>query len=99
MLMDPIDLSVYRLLSRIVSILVEEPEAVQITPTLQHRGVRFSVLVHREDIGQLIGVQANTAKSLRFIFVAIGVKTRRRYWIEIEEGAAVRHPALSSSSS
>ena len=85
MLMDPIDSSVYHLLCRIISILVDDPEAVQITPTLQPRGVRFSVVVHRGDIGRLVGLQANIAKSLRFIFVAIGVKTRKRYSIEVAE--------------
>jgi predicted RNA-binding protein YlqC (UPF0109 family) len=82
---DSIDSSVCTLLSSIVSALVDETAEVRITPTPQSEGVCFRVAVHNNDVGKLIGKQGRTAKSLRVIFSAIGMKARRRYSLEIVE--------------
>jgi predicted RNA-binding protein YlqC (UPF0109 family) len=76
--MDSIDSSVYDLLRRIVRTLVDQKEEVRITPAPQPDGVCLGIVVHKEDIGRLIGQQANTVKSLQLIFLAIGVKRCRR---------------------
>ena len=83
---DAIDSSVCTLLSKIVSALVDQPEEVRITPTPQSEGVCFRVAVHRDDVGKLIGKQGRTARSLRIILSAIGMKVRRRYSLDIVEG-------------
>ena len=45
----------------------------------------FSILAHSEDTGKLIGKQGRTAKSLRTILSAIGMKLHRRYTVILEE--------------
>ena len=86
MLPDSTDSSVYYLLHQIVLALVDRTEAVQITSTPQPEGAIFSISVHSEDTGKLIGKQGRTAKSLRIILSAIGMKMRRRYSLDIVEG-------------
>ena len=86
MLADPTDSSVYNLLFKIVLALVDRTEAVRITQTPQPEGVSFSVVVDSEDTGKLIGKQGRTARSLRIILSAIGMKVRRRYSLDIVEG-------------
>jgi predicted RNA-binding protein YlqC (UPF0109 family) len=82
---DSIDLSVCTLLSRIVSALVDQTAEVRITPTPQSEGVSFSIAVHPEDTGKLIGKQGRTARSLRTILSAVGMKARRRYSLDLVE--------------
>jgi predicted RNA-binding protein YlqC (UPF0109 family) len=41
--------------------------------------------VHSDDVGKLIGKQGRTAKFLRTIFSAVGMKARRRYSLDIVE--------------
>jgi len=82
---DSIDSSVCTLLSRIVSALVDQTAEVRITPTPQSEGVSFSIAVHPEDTGKLIGKQGRTARSLRTILSAVGMKARRRYSLDIAE--------------
>jgi len=86
MLPDSTDTSVYYLQHQIVLALVDRTEAVQITSTPQPEGAIFSISVHSEDTGKLIGKQGRTAKSLRIILSAIGMKMRRRYSLDIVEG-------------
>jgi uncharacterized protein len=85
MFSDPGDSSVYYLLDKMVNALVDRTEAVRITTTPQPEGACFSILVHREDIGKLIGKQGRTARSLRILVSGIGVKMHRRYTVGIEE--------------
>ena len=54
-------------------------------PTPQSEGVCFRVAVHSDDVGKLIGKQGRTAKSLRTIFSAVGMKARRHYSLDIVE--------------
>jgi uncharacterized protein len=82
---DPRDSSVYRLLWMMVNALVDQTGAVHITTTAQPEGACFSIRVHSEDIGKLIGKQGRTARSLRVVVSGIGVKMHRRYTIDIEE--------------
>jgi predicted RNA-binding protein YlqC (UPF0109 family) len=82
---DPIDSSVCTLLSRIVSALVDQTAEVRITPTPQSEGMCFRVAVHGDDLGKLIGKQGRTAKSLRTIFSAVGMRARRHYSLDIEQ--------------
>jgi hypothetical protein len=41
--------------------------------------------VHPEDLGKVIGRQGRTAKAIRTLLVASGVKARKRYTLEILE--------------
>ncbi|MCP5049602.1 MAG: KH domain-containing protein [bacterium] len=65
--------------------LVDNPEDVEVT---QIDGEQTSILelkVHQSDIGKVIGKQGRTARSIRTIIAAIGMKDNRRYTLEIIE--------------
>jgi predicted RNA-binding protein YlqC (UPF0109 family) len=80
---DPNDSLAYDVLFQIVSSLVDRAEAVRITPTPQPEGMCFTIKVQREDIGKIIGKQGRTARALRIILWAVGMKMRRRYSLDI----------------
>lgn len=83
---DPRDISVSQLLSRIVCALVDRPEFVVIKTHAAEEGVSFSIDVHPDDTGKIIGRQGRNAKSLRIIVSAIGQKLHRRYVFVVDEG-------------
>jgi predicted RNA-binding protein YlqC (UPF0109 family) len=41
--------------------------------------------VHTEDLGKVIGRQGRTAKAIRTLLTAAGVKVRKRFTLEIVE--------------
>lgn len=83
---DPRDSSVHDLLLKIVTLLIDHNDVVQITTTQVTEGACFSINVDPEDVGKLIGKQGRTARSLRTIISAIGMKLQRRYALDIVEG-------------
>lgn len=86
---DSIDSSVCTLLSQIVTVLVDQTAEIRITSTPQSEGLCFQIAVHSEDVGKLIGKQGRTARSLRTIFSAVGMKARRRYALDIVQRASL----------
>jgi predicted RNA-binding protein YlqC (UPF0109 family) len=51
-------------------------------------GAQVTVLelqVHPEDLGKVIGRQGRTAKAIRTVLGAAGIKARKRYTLEILE--------------
>jgi predicted RNA-binding protein YlqC (UPF0109 family) len=45
----------------------------------------FELRVHENDLGQVIGRQGRTAKAIRTILSAVGMKLRKRFTLEILE--------------
>jgi predicted RNA-binding protein YlqC (UPF0109 family) len=43
----------------------------------------FELRVHKSDLGQVIGRQGRTAKAIRTILSAVGMKLRKRFTLEI----------------
>lgn len=80
---DPKDSLAYDVLFQIVSSLVDRAEAVRIMPTPQAEGACFTIRVHSEDVGKLIGKQGRTARALRVTLWAVGMKMKRRYSLDI----------------
>jgi predicted RNA-binding protein YlqC (UPF0109 family) len=73
------------LVEAIAKALVDHPEQVQVRSV---DGEQFTVLelrVHPEDLGKVIGRQGRTAKSIRTILGAAGMKIRKRLTLEILE--------------
>jgi len=71
------------LLKRIVEVLVDNPEQVEV---LEVDGVNFLVLelrVAKEDIGKVIGKQGRTAQAIRSILSAASGKVKKRTVFEI----------------
>jgi len=81
---DPRDAFVHKLLSQIVSAMVDQPEFVVIKTHVAEEGAHFDIEVHPGDIGKIIGRQGCNAKSLRIVLNAIGKKLHRRNVIEVD---------------
>ena len=82
---DPRDISVYKLLFKIVAALVDRPEFVLIKTQVTEDGATFTVHAHPDDTGKLIGKQGRNAQSLRIITSGAGKKLGRRYVVTIHE--------------
>lgn len=72
-------------LTRIISLLVDTPEAVRIEARPGRSSTIFQVSVDAEDLGQLIGRQGRTARALRTLLDVRGSQDGRRYALEIRE--------------
>jgi predicted RNA-binding protein YlqC (UPF0109 family) len=73
------------LVETIARALVDHPEEVQVK---SGEGAQVTVLelrVHPEDLGKVIGRQGRTAKAIRTLLGAAGMKHRKRYTLEILE--------------
>jgi len=73
------------LVDEIARALVDHPEGVDVRAV---EGAQVTVLelrVHPEDLGKVIGRQGRTAKAIRTLLGATGMKLRRRFTLEIVE--------------
>ncbi len=74
----------------IVTSLVGKPEAVQITRTIDEKGVLLELTVDPEDLGRVIGKRGATAQSLRTLLRALGTKNDARYNLKIIDNGVPR---------
>ena len=73
------------LVETIAKALADHPEEVRVKFV---EGAQVTVLelqVHPEDLGRVIGRQGRTAKAIRTVLAAAGIKARKRYTLEILE--------------
>ncbi len=73
------------LVEMIAKALVDNPDKVQVT---QLEGEQTSILelkVADDDLGKVIGKQGRTARAIRVILGAAGMKLKRRFNLEIIE--------------
>jgi predicted RNA-binding protein YlqC (UPF0109 family) len=87
-LSDPRDVSISKLLYKIVCAMVDQPEFVVIRTHVAEDGASFGIDVHACDIGKIIGKQGRNARSIRTVLSAIGKKLHRRYVIDIDNEPA-----------
>ena len=73
------------LVEAIATALVDNPDYVQVRAIEGERVTVFELRVHKSDLGQVIGRQGRTAKAIRTILDAAGMKLRRRFMLEILE--------------
>ncbi|HWZ96848.1 MAG TPA: KH domain-containing protein [Candidatus Dormibacteraeota bacterium] len=73
------------LVETIARALVDHPEDVQVTVVEGSQGAVLELRVHAEDLGKVIGRQGRTAKAIRTLLSASGVKLHKRYTLEIHE--------------
>jgi predicted RNA-binding protein YlqC (UPF0109 family) len=74
-------------LEYVVKALVDNPDAVTITRTVDEMGVLLTLTVHADDMGKIIGKDGNTAKSLRTLLRVVGMKHNARVNLKINEPA------------
>lgn len=72
-------------IAMIVRALVDNPDAVDISPVERNGTTLIEVRVAPEDMGKLIGKQGRTVRALRTLVHAAGVKHKRRYVLDIVE--------------
>ena len=73
------------LVEAIAKALVGHPEQVQVRSVDGEQVTVLELRVHPEDLGKVIGRQGRTAKSIRTILGAAGMKIRKRLTLEILE--------------
>ena len=80
---DPRDVLIYKLLLKIVGVLVDRPEVVVIET--QDQRTTFRIRANPADVGKVIGRQGRTSQSLRVLAGTMGKKLNWRFVVEIEE--------------
>jgi hypothetical protein len=69
----------------VIKSIVNNPEAVVVTRTVDELGVLLSVKVDPKDMGLLIGRSGSTAKSIRTLARIVGMRNNARVNLRIEE--------------
>jgi predicted RNA-binding protein YlqC (UPF0109 family) len=73
------------LLELIAKALVDQPEEVLVTEIEGEQTTVLELKVAPDDLGKVIGKQGRTARSIRTILAAAGMKLRKRVVLEILE--------------
>ena len=73
------------LVEAIAKSLVDHPEEVQVRAVDGSQVTVLELRVHPEDLGKVIGRQGRTAKAVRTLLGAAGMKFKKRYTLEILE--------------
>jgi predicted RNA-binding protein YlqC (UPF0109 family) len=73
------------LVEAIAKALVDKPEDVQVNTVEGEQVTVLELKVHPTDLGKVIGRQGRTAKSIRTILGAAGMKMKKRLTLEILE--------------
>lgn len=72
-------------LEYVVKALVDNPDQVKITRTVDEMGVLLTLDIGAADMGKIIGRQGNTAKSIRTLLRVVGMKNTSRVNLKINE--------------
>ncbi len=72
-------------LEYVVKKLVDNPDDVSIDRTIDEMGVLLTLKVNPQDMGQIIGREGQTARSLRTLLRVIGAKHNARVNLKIYE--------------
>ena len=76
------------LILRTVRHLVDTPEVVTVGTVSDAKGTTYRVRVAKAEVGQVIGKEGKTARSMRTILAAIAMKNKSRLSLEIISGFA-----------
>ncbi|HWC72124.1 MAG TPA: KH domain-containing protein [Actinomycetota bacterium] len=69
----------------IVSELVDDPDAVEVTESEDDRGLRFTVRVAPDDMGKVIGKGGRTAKAIRAVVRAAATRQGTNAYVDIAD--------------
>lgn len=73
------------LVEMIAKALVDNPEEVTVTEVEGEQITVLELRVEQSDLGKVIGKQGRTARSIRTLLGAAGMKLRKRFILEILE--------------
>ena len=80
-----------------VKALVDNPEQVKVTRTVDEMGVLLTLECGAADMGKIIGRQGNTAKAVRTLLRVVGMKNNSRVNLKINEPAGYeRQPDVAN---
>lgn len=83
----------------VVKALVDNPDKVEITRTVDERGVLLELKVDPNDMGKIIGKSGATAKSIRTLLRVLGAKDDARYNLKIIEPEGSSRPEAATNDS
>ena len=78
-------------LEYLVKSIVDHPDDVKVDRKVDEMGVLLSLHVHAQDMGQVVGRQGATAKSIRSLLRIVGIKNNARVNLKIEEPEGSTH--------
>jgi len=73
------------LVSFIATLLVDQPQAVEVNETAQEDAVVVELRVAKDDLGKVIGKQGRTARAIRALLSAAAARQDKRARLEIVE--------------
>jgi uncharacterized protein len=73
------------LVESIAKSLVDHPDDVRVNTVEGAQATILELRVHQEDLGKVIGRQGRTAKAVRTLLGAAGLKAHKRFTLEIVE--------------
>ncbi|HLE60033.1 MAG TPA: KH domain-containing protein [Thermoanaerobaculaceae bacterium] len=73
------------LVEQIAKALVDQPDKVQVHEVQGEQTTVLELRVATEDLGKVIGKQGKTARAVRTLLAAAGMKVRKRFVLEILE--------------
>ncbi len=73
------------LITQIAKALVDSPEEVSVAAVEGEQTTVLELRVAQSDLGKVIGKQGRTARSIRTILAASGMKLKKRFTLEILE--------------
>lgn len=76
----------------VVKSIVDHPDDVKLDRTIDEMGVLITLTVNPEDMGQIIGRQGATAKSIRTLLRVIGARNNARVNLKINEPEGSTRP-------
>ncbi len=78
-------------LEYLVRSIVDHPDDVKVERKVDEMGVLLSLKVNAQDMGQVVGRQGATAKSIRSLLRIVGIKNNARVNLKIEEPEGSTH--------
>ena len=78
-------------LEYLVKSIVDHPDDVKVERKVDEMGVLLSLKVNAQDMGQVVGRQGATAKSIRSLLRIVGIKNNARVNLKIEEPEGSTH--------
>ena len=84
-------------LEYVIKALVDNPDQVKVSRTVDEMGVLLTLDVHAEDMGKIIGRDGATAKALRTLLRVVGMKNNARVNLKINEPEGAARPSEKAS--
>lgn len=75
----------------LIKSIVNNPDDVKVERTIDERGVLLTLKVNAQDMGQVVGRNGMTAKSVRSLLRIVGIKNNARVNLKIEEPEGSTH--------